>query len=342
VAPRPPAEPPWATWSSERLLELRLCDLDLQLRGSWIEGCLQRVHAELAARGLRVRPHAWLSDEWFSPDGVPGVAVPFYLAHPRLMRLERELMLEVEGGSRESCLRLLRHETGHAVQHAYALHRRRRWQRVFGLSSTPYPDYYRPNPSSRDHVVHLDAWYAQAHPDEDFAETFAVWLAPRATWRRTYAGWPALAKLEYVDALMDELRGAPLERRTRQCIDPLSRLRRTLAEHYAIKRSRYAVGSGEAYDHDLLRLFGDIAAQRGEGAATFVRRHHRELREIVAHATGEHRFTLDQVLREVAARCRELGLRVGRSERQAKLDLALVITMHTARKRYRGRELHAV
>ena len=26
--------------------------------------------------------------------------------------------------------------------------------------------------------MHLDPWYAQSHPDEDFAETFAVWLTP--------------------------------------------------------------------------------------------------------------------------------------------------------------------
>ena len=148
---------------------------DARLQGHGI-----RTIGELAARELVFRPRFWLSDEWFSPAGVPGVGIPFYLAHPRLMRLERHQMFEVEGGTREGCLRLLRHELGHAVDHAYRLSRRKDWRDVFGSASLPYPDAYRPNPASKRFVQHLDGWYAQAHPDEDFAETFAVWMTPRA------------------------------------------------------------------------------------------------------------------------------------------------------------------
>ena len=111
----------------------------------------------------------------------------------------------MEGGNGRDCMRILRHEAGHVVQHAYRLQRRRRWQQLFGPSSTRYPNYYRPNPASSDFVQHLRLWYAQSHPDEDFAETFAVWLRPRSDWRKRYAGWPALRKLEYVDELMAEI-----------------------------------------------------------------------------------------------------------------------------------------
>ena len=178
----------WSALPHDELLSVRLCDLDLTLTSTWVEKCIERLYAELDHRGIRLRPHVWISEEWFSPDGVAGIAVPFFLLHPRLMRLERRMMLEVEGGTRKQCMMLLRHEAGHAVQHAWALHRRRRWQQLFGLNSEPYPDSYRPRPGSRKYVQHLDGWYAQSHPSEDFAETFAVWLSPRRKWQRRYNG----------------------------------------------------------------------------------------------------------------------------------------------------------
>ena len=194
------------------------------------------------ARGIRLRPHAWISSEWFSPADVPGIAIPFYLAHPRLMKLEKKMMLEVEGGTWSECMAILRHEAGHAVQHAYQLQRRRRWQQLFGPSSKHYPRYYRPNPASRRYVQHLRRWYAQSHPDEDFAETFAVWLRPRSNWRTRYAGWPALKKLEYVDELMGEIAGKRPPVTTRERVDPLSQAQpdawRALPEKAGVLRLR--------------------------------------------------------------------------------------------------------
>jgi hypothetical protein len=195
----------WASLPDEELLQLRLQDLHVTVEGTWIERCMIKLYDELEERGVKVRPHVWVSDEWFSPDNTPGIAVPFYLTHPRLMRLERKKIIDVEGGTVRECMRILRHETGHVIQAAYQLHRRRKWQQLFGASSTRYPTHYRPNPASRRFVQHLRLWYAQSHPAEDFAETFAVWLRPRSDWRKRYAGWPALKKLEYVDELMAEI-----------------------------------------------------------------------------------------------------------------------------------------
>src|SRR5688500_3010127 len=115
----------WSRYSDQRLLELRMCDLGLRVQGSWLQRPLDALYGELEARGLRLKPHVWLSQEWFSPAGIPGIAAPFYLAHPRLMRLERKMMGEVEGGSFAACLKILRHEAGHAFQHGFALHRRK-------------------------------------------------------------------------------------------------------------------------------------------------------------------------------------------------------------------------
>ena len=332
---------PWASWSQEEILDLRLCDLGVEIEGSWLEAPIARVLEELQAKDIRVRPHFWLSEEWFSPSGVPGVAIPFYLAHPRLMQIERNQMLEVEGGSREECLKLLRHEVGHAVDHGYNLHRKRRWQQVFGRSSQKYPEWYRPNPANKKFVVHLDAWYAQAHPDEDFAETFAVWLRPRSQWRKRYAGWGALKKLEFVDELMGDIAGKKPLVSSRAKPDSLPKLRKTVRSYYKTKRERYSFGYTDVYDRDLKRLFA--AGPSGSGsqtAASFIRKHRREVRELVARWTGEYQFTLDQVLREMIGRCRELGLRASGSERRLKLDFAILLTVHTVHYPYRGGEWH--
>lgn len=331
---RRPGRFAWESLSSEELLEVRLCDLKLSLDGTWLQVLIERVRGELAAQGLVLRPHFWLSDEWASPDGVPGVAIPFYLVHPRLAALERSQMYEVEGGNRRECLKLLRHEVGHAMQHGYNLHRRRRWQQLFGKSSVPYPDFYRPRPGSRRFVQHLEGWYAQSHPSEDFAETFAVWLTPRGNWRREYEGWPALEKLEYVDELMDELSGERPRVHTRTKPYSLATLRQRLGEYYEEKRARYGhgAGSGEAYDKELRALFSQERGRRT--AAQFLRKHRVELRDRVARGTGQHTLTVDQVLKEMIARCQVLRLRVDRGERELLMELVVLLTAHTVHRLY--------
>ena len=170
------------------------------------------------------------------------------------MRLERAQMLEVEGGTPETCMQILRHEAGHAFDNAYELRRRRRRVNLFGSPSVDYPDFYLPRPYSKSFVLHLDSWYAQSHPDEDFAETFAVWLTPDADWRARYADWPASRKLEYMDELMREIAGRPPVVKTRRRVEPLERLRTTLRKHYATKRQHYGVDYPNFYDRDLRKL----------------------------------------------------------------------------------------
>jgi len=334
--------PFWASWSDAKLLDLRLCDLGVTLAGSRLEEPIAKVCGELRARGLRLRPHFWLGEEWFSPDGVPGVAVPFHLTHPRLVRLERKHMLQVEGNTRSECLRLLRHEVGHAVQHAFALHRRPRWQQHFGRSSRAYPDHYRPNPASRRFVLHLDYWYAQAHPDEDFAETFAVWLTPRSGWRQRYAGWPAFKKLEYVDELMRSLAGRVPKVRSRERVEPLEHIRKTLREHYEEKRERFDTLATNIYDGDLRRVFDDGAGSGGVSAARFLRENRVRLRQMVARGTGKHEYALDVVLRDMTLRCKELGLRAVGPAEELRTDLAILMAARSVEYVYRGREWHAL
>ncbi|MFZ5691687.1 MAG: putative zinc-binding metallopeptidase [Pseudomonadota bacterium] len=325
----------WASLPDDKLLKLRLKDLRLTLEGTWLESCLDDLHKELEERDLRIRPHVWLSDEWFSPDTTPGIAIPFYLAHPRLMRLERKMIIDVEGGTRHECMRILRHETGHVVQNAFRLQRRRRWQELFGRSSTHYPRYYRPNPASKNYVQHLRLWYAQSHPDEDFAETFAVWLKPRSDWKKRYAGWPALRKLEYVDEVMKEIAGQRSQLPRGAAVHPLSQITMTLGEHYRRKKAFYAVNTPRTYDRELHRIFSaDPKHRNAITAATFIRRHRSYFREIVARWTGEYQLTLDSVLDDMIDRCRELKLRAPGSERQLLTDFTVLLTAKTVHSLY--------
>jgi putative zinc-binding metallo-peptidase len=325
----------WANWPDERLLQLRFKDLKLSLRGSWLGDCLRELNRELAEHGIPVRPHAWLSTEWFSPEHTPGIAIPFYLAHPRLMRLEHKMIIDVEGGTHAECMRILRHETGHVMQHSYALHRDPRWRRLFGRSSTRYPSYYRPDPASRNFVEHLRLWYAQSHPDEDFAETFAVWLTPRSNWRKRYEGWPALKKLQYVDELMAEIgeRRPVLRRRTE--LEPLKSLRSTLGEHYRKKLEKYSVDTPRAYDRELTRIFSNNPRHgNSPPAAAFIRHHRSEIRRLVSKWTGEYQLTLDTVLDDMIERCRELKLRAVGSDRQLRTDFTVLLTAKTVHSLY--------
>ena len=312
-------EPAWTRLSDDELLNKRFCDLRLTLRGTVVERHWKEVQIDLRRRGIRVNPHLWLSEEWFSPDGVPGIAVPFYMAHPRLMSLERKMMDEVEGGNASWLTRILRHEAAHAIDNAFRLRRRKGWRQTFGSATRPYPEVYRPRPASRDYVLHLGHWYAQSHPSEDFAETFAVWLQPRARWRRDYAGWPALKKLEYVDRLMDELHGARALVDNRERIEPLSEDTRTLAEHYRQKRARYELDRPDAYDLRLKRIFGKRNPRRRRlRASTFVRRVRPQLTRLLTRRSRIHPYLVHHVLRVVIQRCRDLDLVLETSQRDAK------------------------
>lgn len=332
-------EPEWAAWPDDKLLDLRICDLNVTIEGSALVSRLAQLQSELMARGLSsFVPHFWLSAEWFSPDGVPGVAIPFYLAHPRLEKLERTQMLEVEGGTPEWCMKILRHEAGHAIDNAYRLRTRLRRQRVFGPSYMQYPDYYTPKPYSKSYVLHLDSWYAQSHPDEDFAETFAVWLTPDSDWRTRYADWPAVKKLQYMDTLMSELAGKPMLVNSRRRIEPLQSLKKTLRAHYERKRRHYGLLHPHFYDRDLRKLFSDQPEHaRHMKAARFIARVRKEARRMVAEWTGEYQYTIDQVIEDMIGRSNELNLRLRGTEEQARRDFLILLTVQTMNYLHSGR-----
>lgn len=323
-------QPAWCKLSDNKLLDYRICDLGLDFEQTAMTEYRDQLHRELKERNLKIRPHCWFSDDWFSPDEIPGIAVPFYMAHRRLMRLERNQMLEVEGGTKEWCMRIMRHEAGHAIDTAFRLHRRKGYKAIFGNYSDPYPETYRPRPRSKKFVLHLEPWYAQSHPAEDFAETFAVWLKPRSRWQKVYEGWAALKKIEFIDQLMTRIGGQPPKVKSRAKVDPVHRNTDTLREHYEQRHAMYSLNSPSVFDEDLQRIFESAKPSgRVRTAAAFLQKNRTELSQTIAKWTGEYRHNINQVLREMIERCRLLKLYMPEDETDLKQDLLLMMTVHT-------------
>jgi len=226
----------------QRLLARRICNLGLRIERSPIEPCIRQLRWELVAKGLSYAPAFYLTDTWGCPDRVPAIGIPFYLASAPLGRIEKEQTGDLE--DIQTVMQLLRHEAGHAINYAFRLWEQPGWREIFGPFSKPYRDVFHPNPKSRRFVRHICSCpyrytYAQKHPDEDFAETFAVWLTPRSGWRRKYRDWPAIEKLRYIDRLMRKICGQEPRRKRGRLVNPVCELTMSLAEHYRRQARRY-------------------------------------------------------------------------------------------------------
>ena len=309
----PPSQtvPDLAGLTDEQLLQMRICDLKLKIPGTELESRIATFCRELDEKGIDLKPLCYLGDEWFCPEGASTIAIPFYLAHPRLKKLEERMMMEVEGGTEAWCMRLLRHEMGHVFNHAYLLSKDRQWQKMFGPPSLEYSERFRARPYSKRFVRHLEGWYAQSHPEEDFAETVAIWLTPGVDWRHQYRGLKALDKLQYVDGLLANLAGKTPPARSLARMSEASRLRSRLEAYYKKRRRLYAQDFPDFFDEDLRSLFTDSSvAPTAERAATFLKRSRKPILNAVAVWTGEPKFTIDRLLRALIERCIELDLRL--------------------------------
>ena len=328
-----------ATIPEEELLGLRLSELPLRIEGSWLEACIAQLYDELRARNILFQPRCYLADEWLTPENEPVIGIPFYLAHPRLCKLQKKMMLEAEGDNHDWCMKLLRHECGHALTYAYDLNRKRSWQRVFGHPSEPYEETYRFRPYSKSFVRHLDYYYAQYHPDEDFVETFAVWLTPGLDWRSKYAGWKALDKLLFVDKLMASIAGRPPLRASGRQLWKVATIRSTLRRYYQKRRAVEAEDFPEFHDANLLRMFraGKSEGETRQPLAKLLQSHRRALVTTVANWTGERRFMVNEVYKAVLQRSRALHLVSEEPDTVALLQLATYLTTLMMNYRYTTR-----
>jgi hypothetical protein len=285
-----------------------LRDLGLSLAGTALVPVIGAFERELDAAGIRrVRPRYYLSTEWGVPFETVAIAIPFYLARPDLTAFHRERTGLVEGATPAWVLRYLRHEMGHVVNYAYRLFERQDWVERFGSMTQPYEDEYRPEPFSRRYVVHLPGWYAQKHPDEDWAETFAVWLTPDRDWRTEYADWPgALAKLEYCDRVLAGLGDAPPLVTADEPDEDVGQIALSVGELYGDEAP-----AGAAFPPGLdgaLRTIFEADAPGERRAATLVQRLLPALTEEVYRWTGHFPERTRVLVRHVARRTAELGL----------------------------------
>jgi hypothetical protein len=325
-----------ATWEQERaaLLGRRISDLGLSIRGTRVERLVDELYAELAARGVAFRPPVYLSDQWGCPDGTPLIGVPFYLVDEKLERIEAEMSAGVEDDA--EAMRYMRHECGHAINYAFKLFERPEWRSTFGPFSRPYRERYRADPFSREYVRHILGWYAQKHPDEDFAESFAVWLTPGSDWRRDYAGWPALAKVEYIDRVMREIGplspSAPLPSEDDL---PVESMHYTVAEHYAESDDSVPIGDERQFDNDLRGIFvRPEDAPGGELAKWFMQRHYREIVSRISYWTSERPSVVRSLIDHLARRASDLDLRVGALEASTLIELTAFGTAVVMNHRY--------
>lgn len=312
----------------ERLLDLRICDLPLTIKGTWLESQVAQLHSELRAKNILFEPVCYLADEWLTPENEPVIGIPFYLAHPRLIALEKKLMLEAEGETHEWCMQLLRHEAGHALSYAFGLHRKRSWQKVFGHSSQAYGDTYRFRPYSKSYVRHLENYYAQYHPDEDFVETFAVWLTPGLDWRSKYAGWKALDKLLFVDKLMHGIAGQVPQKKKGKLLWKAAKIRSSLRRYYQKRRDAEAENYPDFHDANLRRMFiaGQAQNETRRSVAKLLQSYRKPLLINVSEWTGERRYMVSEVIKAIQQRCTALHLVTEESEPAVILKLSTYVT----------------
>ena len=244
------------------LLNTPINQLGLKIKGTVFEQAIPQVKDELRVAGVRrLDPVFYISTGYGCIAGSPIISLGFYDFHPLL----KELNQETRGWrySDAEIYDLLRHEIGHAFCYSYKLYRTPEFRNLFQVEGNffltyPERDDYWYNPWSRSYVNPNGDHYAQKHPDEDFAETFCVWLTPRSGWRRAYKGRPtALKKLRYADQVVKELgdQSPFVETKLNWMYERVEDLRLTVAEFMGAKTKYYAESATGYVDPDLRELF---------------------------------------------------------------------------------------
>jgi len=328
------------TLSDEQIMQLRIKDIGLKIEGSKLEHLIGQLYDELQAKGIEFRPPCYLTDEWLTPDKIPIIGIPFYLSNPRLKKIEKKMMLEVEGGTDKSFMRFLRHECGHSINYAYELYKKTRWRQLFGKFSTTYAGSYYFQPYSKRFVIHLSGHYAQSHPDEDFAETFALWLNPTVNWQAKYKGWPAIRQLQYVDGLMKRPGVAkPLKEFKGRPPFSAERMLSSLQSYYERKKRSLGPDFQGYYDDSLKQTFSEKSDDTTAKASELLREHRRPIINNVSLWTGHRKYDISQLMNKIIMRCDNLKLYVHHDQSSSIIAVTALLTAiasHTYRNGMKG------
>ena len=308
----------------QQLLPMRIRDLGMSLESSPVSELVSNLYAELEAKGLTCfRPHCYLSDEWGSPSGEPVIGIPFYLGDRRVAHLE-DMINDIE--SEREIMMYLRHEAGHAFSHAYELYKTEEYQALFGNVRRPYRQDYPFVPFSRDFVRHIPGWYAQKHPDEDFAETFAVWIDPHSHWQSRYAGWGAMRKLQYVDRIARAFGDVPpfREGETDITVDEMDQTVEEMLREYHVDETPLIADI--SFDTDLVEIFSQTGKDT-RPAGDMLREHRRDIVDKVHKWMGVRRTLTRALVHAIERRLDELQLvAVRERSRQQIVELTVYIT----------------
>jgi len=317
-----------------------LSKFNLKIEGSPLEKLVRRLYRELDRKGILFKPKCYLTDTWGCPNKVPVIGIPFYYADPTLAKIQDYMRGDLEDD--HELMMTLRHEAGHAINYAYRLYEDPQWQEVFGRFTEPYHDYFTPNPHSKDYVKHLfqqvgrfsGRIYAQKHPDEDFAETFAVWLTPRSNWREKYKNWGALRKLKFVDRMIDSIRCRRPLVTDGERINPIENINFTLLEYYNKSAERYRE-KAHGYVDDFLRSVFHGNGKNGKNgyhripAGGFIEKNRSSLIDMISYWTGEPPSSVEPLIDKLILRAKELNLSLSPRRQSRKLIevTALATTM---------------
>jgi hypothetical protein len=311
---------------ARQLLPVRIRDLGMSIEASPIAELVRRLYTELETKALHhFRPLCYLSDEWGSPSGEPVIGIPFYLGDPRVAHLE-DAINDVE--DEREIMKYLRHEAGHAFNHAYELWRTEEWRELFGSTRKPYRDDYPFVPFSRDYVRYIPGWYAQKHPDEDFAETFAVWLDPQSHWQSRYAGWGAIRKLQYLDRIARDVADKPPPKAIGKTDITVAEMEQTIEEFYREWHvDETPMVNDLAMDSDLLDIFPKREDGDTVSAAELLAQHRRDIVDKVNYWTGVRRTLVRTLVLAIEKRLSELDLvAIRERSRQQMIELTVYIT----------------
>jgi hypothetical protein len=325
--------------------------LGLDLKRSPLQPAIDRLLGLLRHRGIRLRPRFYLGEDWGCVAGTSNIEIGFYDADPLL----QELNADLRGWSHEPRIidYLLRHETGHAFCYMHRLYKLREFRIVFDVKggffdTYPATDRFKPHPWSRDFVNPNRDHYAQKHPDEDFAETFGVWLEPRSVWRRTYRNKKkALEKLELVTRLIDDYGDKPpaVEFDPKKVDAPVEGIRGTVAEELGASLRRFRSAATGYIDPMLKRIgrFGVPPLPAGSvSLAEVVATYRSFLEDVVVRHTGMTPSQASFLLSKIQGRCRALHLYVPLPAFEKKIvDVAALASSLGARFILTGRVLRS-
>ncbi|MFH1728511.1 MAG: putative zinc-binding metallopeptidase [Pseudomonadota bacterium] len=299
----------------QEILNTRLCDFRFKIKESFLEPLIKQVKEELKAKKICIKPRFFISNEWFCPDSSIAVSIPFYLFHKKLIKLEKEFIGYAEGANKSWALKLLRHETGHAIDNAFRLRRKSRRSKIFGKATVKYPISYSFKQHSKNYVRHIEDGYAQAHPCEDFAETFAVWLDPISNWKNRYKSWPCFNKLLYVDRLMNEISGKKPFELNKEKYYALCELKLTYKEYLEEKQKKHSKMDDQFWDPALKACFSRPGSTTNKiNAIKLIKQNKIILLEKVTKETSKPKYIVKNMLDSFEKRAQRLDFHVANKD----------------------------